>query len=89
MGYFEVLGEPVADEVDNDMDVFDDQGNVVTVWDEPDELLPRLGQEVGAQSGSIKRHRAFYVIDRTRSSGWHPDLKIDPSEMILVRKVFE
>lgn len=34
----------------------------------PDEAHPdgyRIGQEIGADSGSIKRHRAFYLIDRS------------------------
>ena len=89
VGYFEVLHEPQRDGMDNDGDVFNQQGELVGISDEPDELLPRLGQELGYQTGEVTRHRAFYVVDRSRSSGWHPELEIDPSEMILVRKIIE
>lgn len=75
--------------MDNDGDLFNQEGELVAISDEPDELLPRLGQELGYQTGEVTRHRAFYVVDRSRSSGWHPKLEIDPSEMILVRKIIE
>ncbi|MEE2737586.1 MAG: hypothetical protein VX435_05140, partial [Planctomycetota bacterium] len=89
VGYFEVLHEPRRDGMDNDGDLFNQEGELVVISDEPDELLPRLGQELGYQTGEVTRHRAFYVVDRSRSSGWHPKLEIDPSEMILVRKIIE
>ncbi|MBI3462810.1 MAG: hypothetical protein HY000_07085, partial [Planctomycetes bacterium] len=80
VGFFEVLDEPQPDTKDNDGDNF---------IDEPDELLPKLGREVGSDTGQVKRHRGFYVIDRSRPVGYHSDVAIDDSGMILLRHVIE
>jgi hypothetical protein len=61
VGFFEVEAEPVPDGMDNDGD-----GRA----DEPDELLPRLGGEIGQATGQVVRHRAFFVVDRSRAKGW-------------------
>ena len=36
-----------------------------------------LGQEVGADSGSIARHRGFYIIDRSVPVGFQPGSRLN------------
>ncbi len=61
VGFFEVLAEPAANELDDDGD---------GIVDEPGELMPRLGQEVGILTNRTVRHRGFYIIDRSRAKGY-------------------
>jgi hypothetical protein len=78
-----MYGKALADGVDN----APANGLIDEGIDEPDELMPRLGRELGSDTGNVTRHRAFYVIDRTRSVGFDPDL--DPKDMILYRRIIE
>ena len=61
VGFFEVVAEPNANGVDDDGDGF---------TDEPDELMPQLGAELGALTGQALRHRGFYILDRSRAKGY-------------------
>ena len=76
------FGRFVADNMDNNGNGLVDEG-----IDEPDELMPRLGREIGSETGNVTRHRAFYVIDRTRSVGFDPDL--DTGDMVIYRRIIE
>ncbi|MCI0357595.1 MAG: hypothetical protein L0211_03805, partial [Planctomycetaceae bacterium] len=53
----------------------------------PDAL--RLGQEIGADSGEIVRHRAFYIIDRSVPVGHAPGQKLNSENCILLRRMIE
>jgi hypothetical protein len=53
----------------------------------PDGL--RLGQEIGADSGEIVRHRAFYIIDRSVPVGHAPGQKLNSENCILLRRMIE
>jgi hypothetical protein len=53
----------------------------------PDGL--RLGQEIGADSGEIVRHRAFYIIDRSIPVGHVPGQKLNAENCILLRRMIE
>lgn len=48
-----------------------------------------LGQEVGADSGEITRHRAFFIIDRSVPVGFLPGSRLNTDECILVRRLIE
>jgi hypothetical protein len=48
-----------------------------------------LGQELGADSGQITRHRAFYIIDRSIPVGFIPGKRLNTDECILVRRLIE
>jgi hypothetical protein len=48
-----------------------------------------LGQEVGADSGEITRHRAFYIIDRSVPVGFIPGSRLNTDDCILLRRLIE
>lgn len=48
-----------------------------------------LGQELHADTGEIKRHRAFYMIDRTIPVGFEPGENHNVDRAILVRRYIE
>lgn len=49
----------------------------------------RLGMEIGADSGEIKRHRAFYVVDRSIPVGFEPGEDHNVDKCVLLRRVIE
>jgi hypothetical protein len=53
----------------------------------PDGLA--LGQEVGADSGEITRHRAFYIIDRSIPVGFAPGQKLNSDGCVILRRMIE
>jgi hypothetical protein len=48
-----------------------------------------LGQEVGADSGEITRHRAFFIIDRSVPVGFLPGSRLNTDDCVLVRRLIE
>jgi hypothetical protein len=76
IGYFEVE--------DNR---YDTNGAVIVDAAHPDGL--RLGPEIGADSGEIVRHRAFYIIDRSVPVGHVPGQKLNAENCILLRRMIE
>jgi hypothetical protein len=48
-----------------------------------------LGQEIGADSGEITRHRSFYIIDRSVPVGFQPGQKLNTDDCILLRRFIE
>jgi hypothetical protein len=86
IGYFEV----------EDAAVFSPTLNRNVTWSEmrpdqknawPDGLM--LGQEVGADSGEINRHRAFFIIDRSIPVGFMPGSRLNTDDCVLVRRLIE
>jgi hypothetical protein len=53
----------------------------------PDGL--RIGQEIGADSGEIVRHRHFCIIDRSIPVGHVPGQKLNTENCILLRRMIE
>jgi len=49
----------------------------------------RLGPELGVDTGSVKRHRAFYVIDRSIPVGFEMGENHNVDRAILIRRVIE
>ncbi len=53
----------------------------------PDGL--RLAQEVGVDSGEVKRHRAFFIIDRSIPVGYEPGHRHNTDKAILLKRFIE
>ncbi len=49
----------------------------------------RLGQELGTDTGTIKRHRAFYIIDRSIPVGFEPGENHNVDRAVLLRRMIE
>ncbi|MGI8977778.1 MAG: hypothetical protein ACR2FY_00990 [Pirellulaceae bacterium] len=78
MGYFEVEG--------NDAD--NDPATPATIdAAHPDGL--RLAQEVGVDTGEVKRHRAFYIIDRSIPVGYEPGHRHNTDKAVLLKRFIE
>jgi hypothetical protein len=68
--------------------------NVYAVWVtlgffEVDASTGAVGQEVGADTGSIKRHRAFYIIDRSVPVAFEPGENHNVDRAVLLRRYIE
>jgi hypothetical protein len=48
-----------------------------------------LGQEVGLDAGTVKRHRAFYIIDRTIPVAFEPGQNHNVDKCVLLRRFIE
>lgn len=48
-----------------------------------------LGSEYGAEQGRARRHRAFYVIDRSVPVGFQVGQDLNTENTILVRRIIE
>ena len=53
----------------------------------PDGL--RLAQEVGVDTGEVKRHRAFYIIDRSIPVGYEPGHRHNTDKAVLLKRFIE
>ena len=49
----------------------------------------QLGQEVGGDSGEIKRHRAFYIFDRSIPVGYEPGRDHNIDRGVLLKRFIE
>lgn len=49
----------------------------------------RLGQELGIDTGEVKRHRAFYIIDRTIPVGFQRGVDLNAENTILLKRFIE
>jgi hypothetical protein len=64
----------------------------VTPWGSVDDGHPdgmQLGREVGLDSGDIKRHRAFYMIDRSLPVGFVRGQDLNAEKAIITRRFIE
>jgi hypothetical protein len=48
-----------------------------------------LGSELGTDSGQVKRHRAFYIIDRSVPVAFEPGQNHNVDNAILLRRFIE
>lgn len=53
----------------------------------PDGL--RLAQELGLDTGTVKRHRAFYIVDRSIPVAYESGKDHNVSDMVLLRRLIE
>jgi hypothetical protein len=57
---------------------------------DPTKLIPdKLGRELGAASGNATRYRSFFVLDRTRATGYDPLNPGDYRDVILYSRRIE
>ena len=78
MGYFEVTVASQTAELLN---------NGVTVVDDPDGY--QLGQEIGNDRGEIRRHRAFYMIDRSIPAAFEPGENHNVDKTVILRRYID
>ncbi len=68
--------------------------NVFAVWItvglfEVDPATGKLGQELNADTGDVKRHRAFYIIDRSIPVAFQPGHNHNVDRAVLLRRLIE
>ena len=49
----------------------------------------QLGQEVGIETGNTRRHRGFYIVDRTLPVGFKPGEDLNVENIIRLRRRIE
>ena len=49
----------------------------------------RLGQEIGIDQGTVKRHRAFYVFDRSIPVAYEPGENHNVDRAVLLKRFIE
>lgn len=49
----------------------------------------RLGPELGSDTGDVRRHRAFYIIDRSIPVAFQPGVNHNVEKTILLRRIIE
>ena len=74
MGYFEVEPSP-------------DAHMAAGLATHPDGF--RLGKELGSDAGTVKRHRAFYVIDRSQPVAFEPGENHNVDRAVMLRRYIE
>jgi len=86
VGYFEVT--PISFD-DPDNDGFDPQGRTRAQFAQiyPDGY--QLGAELGSDTGEVRRHRAFSIIDRSIPVGFERGADLNVEKTILVRRFIE
>lgn len=92
IGYFEV--QPVAEVMQPDPNV---PGNFLINEmsfspAEIAEIYPdgyMLGQELGSDTGEIKRHRAFFLFDRTIPVGFRRGYDLNVDQGLLIKRIIE
>ena len=48
-----------------------------------------LGRELGEDTGQIKRHRAFYIIDRSIPAAYEPGVRHNEENTIVLRRMID
>ncbi len=70
------------------------QSNVYAIWltigyFEVNPETGQLGQEMGTDTGDIKRHRAFYIIDRSIPVAFEPGQNHNVDRCVVLRRMIE
>ena len=77
MGYFEVTTVPPTSV----------NPSGVTVVDDPDGY--KLGSEIGNDRGEVRRHRAFYMIDRSIPAAFEPGENHNVDKTVILRRYID
>jgi hypothetical protein len=73
VGYFEVVQE----------------GDPAKAVYNPDLAVDKLGREIGRDEGTAVRHRSFFILDRTRATGFSPANPVDFRDVVRYRRRIE
>jgi hypothetical protein len=70
------------------------RSNVYALWltigyFEVDPVYGQLGQEVGLDTGTVQRHRAFYIIDRSIPVAFEPGQNHNVDKCVVLRRFIE
>jgi len=70
------------------------RSNVYAIWItigffEVNPASGRLGKELGSDTGEVKRHRGFYIVDRSIPVAYQPGENHNVDRAILVRRFIE
>jgi hypothetical protein len=70
------------------------RSNVYAVWItvgyfEVDPATQTLGRELGSESGDVRRHRSYYMIDRTAPVAYEPGENHNVDRAIMLRRSIE
>ena len=70
------------------------QSNVYAIWltvgyFEVNPETGQLGQELGMDTGDVKRHRAFYIIDRSIPVAFEPGQNHNVDKCVVLRRMIE
>jgi hypothetical protein len=69
------------------------RSNVYAIWVTvgffETDSLGRLGQEMGRETGEVKRHRAFYILDRSIPVAFEPGENHNVDRAVVLRRFIE
>lgn len=87
VGYFEALPAPARPLVSSPI-----TNDEIAARRDYDAVYPdgyTWGQELGYDTGQVKRHRAFYIIDRTIPVGFQRGVDLNAEKTILLKRFIE
>jgi hypothetical protein len=64
-------------------------GNPQLAYSNPAQAYDQLGMEIGALEGKNTRYRGFFIVDRTRATGFNPTNPGDFRDVIVYRKTIQ
>jgi len=89
VAYFEVEPAPSWDDPNTGPAIQAKFGSDRTLYDQVYPEGYQLGQEVGIETGDTRRHRGFYIVDRTLPVGFKPGEDLNVQNMIRLRRRIE
>jgi hypothetical protein len=64
-------------------------GNPQLAYTNPLQAFDQLGMELGALEGKNTRYRGFFILDRTRATGFNPTNPGDFRDVVVYRKIIQ
>jgi hypothetical protein len=89
VAYFEVEPAPAWNDPNTGPATQAKFGGDRTLYDQVYPESYQLGQEVGIETGNTRRHRGFYIVDRTLPVGFKPGEDLNVENMIRLRRRIE
>ncbi|MCH2184021.1 MAG: hypothetical protein MK108_18640 [Mariniblastus sp.] len=89
VAYFEVEPAPAWNDPNTGPKTQANFGGDRTLYDQVYPEGYQLGQEVGIETGNTRRHRGFYIVDRTLPVGFKPGEDLNVENIIRLRRRIE